>query len=307
VPILTAPAPGAPDGPPLATAALALLTIVLVGAYLALRRALGRAVAGSRTRALAGVLVPWLAATVYAAASGQPVAARAAGYAAYLLAPALVVVGAPRRALAGARGDVGGASEAWRTLVAIALLWLPIEFRLLPPLVVPVAGGADVARFLGLVGALWLFLVARPLPGVGYSFALRARDVGLAVAAFAAFAVVAVPIGLATGFVAWNPQLGTRALLTVAPLVYLTVAVPEEFLFRGLIQNTLAGRLPPGTALGVASVIFGLAHLPDPRYVLLATIAGVAYGWVYRRTGRVTAAAITHALVDVAWVLLLRR
>jgi len=56
----------------------------------------------------------------------------------------------------------------------------------------------------------------------------------------------------------------------------------------------------------VASVVFGLAHFPDPRYMLLAAFAGLAYGWVYERTGKITASAITHALVDAVWVVLLR-
>jgi membrane protease YdiL (CAAX protease family) len=30
-------------------------------------------------------------------------------------------------------------------------------------------------------------------------------------------------------------------------------------------------------------------------------VAGLAYGTVYNRTGKVTAAAITHALVDIVW------
>ncbi|HEU4925821.1 MAG TPA: CPBP family intramembrane glutamic endopeptidase [Vicinamibacterales bacterium] len=47
-------------------------------------------------------------------------------------------------------------------------------------------------------------------------------------------------------------------------------------------------------------------NLPDARYVLLATLAGVAYGWVYQVTRRITASAVTHALVDWMWVLLLR-
>jgi hypothetical protein len=42
--------------------------------------------------------------------------------------------------------------------------------------------------------------------------------------------------------------------------------------------------------------------LPDWRYVVLATIAGLAYGLVYQRTQRITASAITHALVDGMWV-----
>jgi membrane protease YdiL (CAAX protease family) len=92
----------------------------------------------------------------------------------------------------------------------------------------------------------------------------------------------------------------------VAPVaIYLATGVPEEFLFRGLIQNTLE-RAIGRAALPIASIIFGLAHLPDLRYVLLATLAGLAYGWVYQTTRRITASAVTHALVDWIWVLLLR-
>ena len=67
----------------------------------------------------------------------------------------------------------------------------------------------------------------------------------------------------------------------------------------------------------VASVIFGVAHIfkatgltPDQRqeffhlnwrYGLLATVAGLGYGWIYRRTGKISAAAITHGAVDWVW------
>lgn len=252
---------------------------------------------------LAAPLLVWGAALAYAAAAGEPVAARALAYAAYLLAPALLVALAPARV----GGDAGrGAPAALVVLAAAALLWLPVELRLLPPLPVAAARGADATQLLGLLDALWLFLVARPFRGAGLA-PPRARDVAPAVGAFAAFALVAVPVGLATGFIAWNPRLALPGAVGTPLLIYAAIALPEEFLFRGLIQNALERLLSPRLALGVASVVFGLAHLPDPRYVLLATIAGAAYGWVYRRTGRVTAAAITHALVDAVWVLLLRR
>jgi membrane protease YdiL (CAAX protease family) len=38
----------------------------------------------------------------------------------------------------------------------------------------------------------------------------------------------------------------------------------------------------------------------------MATLAGVAYGWVWLRTRRVTASAITHAGVDWIWLLVFR-
>jgi membrane protease YdiL (CAAX protease family) len=161
------------------------------------------------------------------------------------------------------------------------------------------------APFAALAAGLYLFLVACPLDRIGYTFQLSRRDLRLAVIATAAFAIVGVPIGLATGFLEWNPR-PDLIRLAVAPIaIYLATGVPEEFLFRGLIQNTLE-RAIGRAALPIASIIFGFAHLPDLRYVLLATLAGVAYGWVYLMTRRITASAVTHALVDWIWVLLLR-
>jgi membrane protease YdiL (CAAX protease family) len=44
---------------------------------------------------------------------------------------------------------------------------------------------------------------------------------------------------------------------------------------------------------------------PNWAYVAMATLAGLAYGWVWRRTGKITAAAVTHALVNFVWGILL--
>ena len=55
----------------------------------------------------------------------------------------------------------------------------------------------------------------------------------------------------------------------------------------------------------VAAGVFGLAHLPDLRYVLLTTLAGIGYGWVYTRTGKITASALTHTGVNWIWGLFL--
>jgi hypothetical protein len=64
-------------------------------------------------------------------------------------------------------------------------------------------------------------------------------------------------------------------------------------------------------AWGTASVLFGFSHItnlgfPNWRYVILASIAGVFYGWTWRRTGSIFASAIVHALVDVTWHFLFR-
>jgi membrane protease YdiL (CAAX protease family) len=231
---------------------------------------------------------------LYSAVAGLPVVPRAAAFGVYLALPALIVW--TRR---------GVSPKPLRVLVAAVALWLPIEFALLPTLRLPDPGGLRATPLVGLTNGLYLFLVACPVARVGYTFSLRSSDVRPALLATVLFAIVGIPIGLATGFLHWNPRLEWATVLVAPVAIYLATAVPEEFLFRGLIQNALeqwAGR----AGLPIAAVIFGVAHLPDRRYVLLAAIAGVAYGWVYMRTRRVTAAAVTHALVDWIWMLLLR-
>jgi uncharacterized protein len=295
-------APRAPL-PAAVAAAVALFFVPVVGAYFAL--SVGPVVRGLRAavrqsaavRALAGPVVLWLAVVAYATAAGVAVAPRAAAFALYLAAPAVLL---------GARPAAPGRPPV-RELAAVALLWFPIELRVLPVVPVPPPAGFDLSRFVGLVDGLYLFLVACPLPGVGYTLALRPRQLGVAVIVFLAYAVMALPLGLATGFLAWHPRLTVSAVVIRPLLIFVGTGVPEEFLFRGLVQNLLTRWWGPKRALAVASVVFGLAHLPDPRYVLLAAIAGVAYGLVYQRTGRITAAAVTHALVDAVWVILLRR
>jgi len=83
-------------------------------------------------------------------------------------------------------------------------------------------------------------------------------------------------------------------------------ALPEEILFRSLIQNWLMQRY--GFTLRMlllAGFIFGCAHLdngpqplPNWRYMILATIAGVAYGKVFQQSSTVFSSVTFHALVD---------
>ncbi len=177
---------------------------------------------------------------------------------------------------------------------------------------------------LGAVNALLIYLVVAPWKtprsgkgDIGYTFRLTAHDVGVAVLALLAFAVVVVPLGLATGILQFTvkiPPVGEAALALVTG--YLFIALPEELLFRGLIQNGLE-RLFPKAAIATliaAALIFGLAHLnndgfgfvaPNGVYVIVATLAGLAYGYVWRRTGKITASAITHALVNFIGLLFL--
>jgi len=288
----------------LALVAAGVFFVLVPGGYIAfsvdgVRRSLSALVADLQptTRLLAGPVVVYVVVACYALAAGMPIASRLAAYAAYLIVPPLLL-GTPAMTRQGRRVPV-------QELAVVFALWLPIEFRILPPLPLPAPNGVDMRKLVGLVEAMYLFLVARPLPRIGYTYRLTARDAITAVVAFLVYAVVAVPLGLATGFIAWRPELDATHLIGGPLIIYLVTGVPEEFLFRGLLQNLLTGWLGARAGLVIASIIFGFAHLPDLRYVLLAAIAGVAYGWVYQRTQRITASAITHALVDGTWGALL--
>ncbi len=95
-------------------------------------------------------------------------------------------------------------------------------------------------------------------------------------------------------------------MAAAAGVIFAGTALPEEILFRSLIQNLLMLRLgaTPRTLLA-ASIIFGAAHLdngpqplPNWRYMILATIAGVAYGRVFQKSSSVVSSALLHTMVD---------
>ena len=202
-------------------------------------------------------------------------------------------------------------------IVAILAIWLPIEFDWLPQVSAHLGDGFDIPISLltGVVLALVCFLVLRPLP-MGYTFRLTGSDFGWAGRALVAYMIIAIPLGLITRFLVVEvAPFNLFQWILAWPLGYLFTALPEEILFRGIIQQMIQDRVKDErVALGVASVIFGLAHLnngtagfpvPNWMYVMMATLAGVAYGWTWQRTGKVTGSAVVHATVNYIWGILL--
>jgi uncharacterized protein len=194
--------------------------------------------------------------------------------------------------------------------LAILLLWLPLEFAAGAHLVPrPAQGflhsvGYGVAILLGLV----LFLGYRALPGMKYNVPRDRRDWVLPLVGFAMVAPILIVVGVAIGFIPpphWSTTPGGKMAAAVG-IIFAGTALPEEILFRALIQNLLMRRFGEGwKTLLLASVIFGAAHLdngpqplPNWRYAIEATIAGVAYGKVFQKAGSITSSAILHTMVD---------
>ncbi|MBZ5513142.1 MAG: CPBP family intramembrane metalloprotease [Acidobacteriia bacterium] len=199
-----------------------------------------------------------------------------------------------------------GRGLAWQDVVALVVVGAPVEFRLLAG-TWPHPGLSALPKLLLVDSALYAFLVVRGLDGVGFDFRLRLRDLAAGLREWAFYAPIAIGLGLALGFLHWNPWQPRVAVMAASYLItFFFVAIPEELFFRGLLQNLLEPRLGRGRALAVTAVIFGLSHFNKPlpfnwRYVILAAIAGVFYGraWLDRR--RLTCSAVTHTTVDVVW------
>lgn len=295
---------------------------VLMGLYIGLGdaplvRRLRSTFGSNWIRGLVPVLLVWGLLVFFALVAGSGSGEDAAKLLLYFLVPFLLL--RVDRERSGEKVQ----SSLWMVL-AILAIWIPVEVGALPP--VPLLAGVPVRaeQLATIVLVLYLFLVIRRLEGIGYNYELQAADWHKSLVYFAVFVTFfAIPLAISLGFAASSRQVepvlqwGVRAIA-----IFFFIAVPEELLFRGIIQNLLHKSFPGMTwvPLLLASLVFGLAHannssppflyvsLPggvDLRvawaYLLLAGLAGVFYGLTYLRTGKVTAAALVHALVDTWW------
>jgi len=179
---------------------------------------------------------------------------------------------------------------------------------------IAVPGGMHLSLgpLVAIVLALFLLVVVHPLRTFDVRLGLAPRELGLALAAVAALALVAIPLGFIIGFLSLQSRwLGImHGLLRLLGLT-LFVGIPEEMLFRGTIQEAFSRVWGPRVGLVLGAIVFGLMHLlkhpahPNWGYGVLATAAGLAYGWVYQRTRKLAAAALTHAAVDWIWSMFL--
>jgi len=194
--------------------------------------------------------------------------------------------------------------------LAILLLWLPIEFGAGQNLIPRPAQGFlhSVAYGIAILLGLTLFLGYRGFPGMKINLPKGLRDLWLPLAAFVLLAPVLIVLGMAIGFLP-APHLPVQSagrMAAAAGIILAGTALPEEILFRALIQNLLMQRFGSGwRTLLAASVIFGAAHLdngpqalPNWRYAILATVAGWAYGKVFYKSTTVLSSALLHTLVD---------
>ena len=166
---------------------------------------------------------------------------------------------------------------------------------------------AAVTGYLAVTGEWDLARISRPTPReavgiVGGGFALFAFQYG------ALFALD--QLGLATGqnqavVPAGDPATYYLAMIAVSLLV---VGPVEELLFRGVVQGGVRRAFDAVPAVLIASLAFGLVHLPSVSgtpaeqwaYVAVVVALGSVLGALYEWTGNVAVPGLAHGVYNAA-------
>jgi uncharacterized protein len=249
---------------------------------------------------------------IYAVGTNTLSLARLGAVGAFVAVPLMLAASARQRA-----------AGAWQDYLTLAGVWVAVKsssWHLTPqPLahwLWPYPGGRLAYVFtilLALNTALAAFMLIRRLSGIGYSIGWGRRWGVYILGSFLVFGAIAIPLGTGIHFIQFAPRWAEwKSFLFVFVAILWFTAWPEEFLFRGLLQNILS-KSTKSDAAGwwTASVLFGFSHItnmgfPNWRYVILASIAGLFYGWTWRKTGSIFGSGLVHALVDATWHFLFR-
>ncbi len=207
----------------------------------------------------------------------------------------------------------GDSTFGWTDMVLWLILWIPFDLRwsteLHPSL--DYTWWSVCISLIAIIG--WYgYRDAK----IGIRLVPKFKDVYIALLALVMIMVVVIPPGIITGFLNFAiPETFNIQKLAIHFVgLFLTVALPEELFFRGLLLRGLERvSSKKWVPMVVSSLAFGLMHWNNASglsmqitYVFLATLAGLGYAWAYKKSGNnLLAAILTHTLVDWIWKLVL--
>jgi len=100
----------------------------------------------------------------------------------------------------------------------------------------------------------------------------------------------------------WNRADGWWVLALIA-VVAIGAPVVEEFVYRGVILQSLEGRLNDTVALVVSAAFFGAIHLQPVEFPGLFVI-GIVFGLCWQRSGRIACPILAHLAFNASGLLL---
>ncbi len=188
----------------------------------------------------------------------------------------------------------------------LLILPVPIPFRVI---------------LLACLASIWTWAEAGNLKPLGFS---RHRLSSTLIWSFGIFVVMIVfgsvllpliqqVLGMRSDLSAYGALEGNApAALKLLGMALTSAAFGEEILFRGFLLHQLTAILGAGdaarrTAIATSGITFGLAHFNQGPFGIATTgIVGLAFAWVWFRTGRnLWALILAHALVDTYGIALL--
>ena len=167
------------------------------------------------------------------------------------------------------------------------------------------------------ISSLILFFLAIQLDDYGskFNWQITRNKLKISILAVSILMIILIPVGFLTGFLTWNPALDPETILVGFLGIWLTIALPEEIVARGVVQHQLTERVFSKErkywkwiVLILASIIFGSSHWNNTSeefmwvYIIMASVAGIVYGiaWWF---GGLFSAMLVHTLVDWIWSL----
>lgn len=89
--------------------------------------------------------------------------------------------------------------------------------------------------------------------------------------------------------------------ILIGSMLVFPIGPGEEIYWRGLIQRNFAERFGANTGFLTATAAYALVHLPtlNPPLILTAFIGGLVWGYLYKKTGSLVPAVISHVLWDL--------
>lgn len=86
-----------------------------------------------------------------------------------------------------------------------------------------------------------------------------------------------------------------------AAIVLIVAPIAEEVLYRGVFQETMRRlNVPPWLAIFATSALFALMHysVAQPNAIASLFVLSLGFGWIYEKTGRLTASIVMHMLFN---------
>lgn len=163
----------------------------------------------------------------------------------------------------------------------------------------------NVAAILLILFLLW-YIYRR---GITLGISLSRKNLKIVAQSLLTLALILIPIGLKLGFLMINIKLDEELLVHTAFRYIFFVAIPEELVFRGILQNLLSRIAVLPLAIVISNGLFAViyTHITGNgvflnwTYVGFAFVAGLIYAISYVRSRSIFVPILVHGLTDTIW------